>query len=192
MEKQLNESSTSKDRRKKKLLIFVNSNHDNIFSMINLLNHARQAEVYLYTALVYFCNNNFKKAQKTLSQVIIKGKTFFSLPLFRTIRLVNLMVLYEIGDFDAIQYECRSIKREFSQKESSFRTENLMLKFVNKPLNIILQEHRTKLLKKFLPELEEIRHDIFEAQMLKIFDFTAWIESKISKKSLQNIFEEKF
>ena len=125
-----------------------------------------------------------------MQQVIIRGKTYYSLPLFRTIRLVNLMTLYEIGDFDLIQYESRSIKREISRSKKMYRTENLMLRFVNRPPQILLPLQRTKIWEKISHEIVDIRKDIFESHILKIFDFTAWIESKITKISMQKIIEK--
>jgi hypothetical protein len=41
------------------------------------------------------------------------------------------------------------------------------------------------------PELEVIRQDIFEQQALRIFDFTAWIESRIRRIPLDEVMKEK-
>ena len=172
-------------------LKLINNHHNDVLDKIHLLNPARQAEVYLYTALVHFGNNDYHKAQKALRQVIIKGKTFYTLPLFRTIRLVNLMVNYETGDFDMIQYESRSIIREISRNEKMYHTEHLMLRFVSKPPQILVPIQRTKMWEKISPELDKIRNDIYEIQILKIFDFTAWIESKLRRIPLGKILAEK-
>ena len=39
------------------------------------------------------------------------------------------------------------------------------------------------ILGKIKPRLDDIRQDVFEAQLLKIFDFSAWIESEILRTS---------
>ncbi|MDR1172481.1 MAG: hypothetical protein LBL24_08520 [Bacteroidales bacterium] len=163
-------------------LKLLNLHQNDVLDRLHLLNPARQAEVCLYTALVYFGNNDFRKTQKALQQIIIRGKSFYFLPLYRTIRLVNLMTHYETGDFDMIQYESRSIKREISRNEKIYRTEHLMLRFVGKPLQ---PGQKAKMWEKLSPELDGIRNDIFETHILKIFDFTAWIESKLRRSALK-------
>ena len=101
------------------------------------------------------------------------------------------MIQYEIGNFDTIQYETRSIRREISKSEKAYRTEHLMLSFLNKPIQNMLSKHREKIWKKMEPEFEELRNNIFEMQMLKMFDFAAWIESKIRHIPLDKILIEK-
>jgi hypothetical protein len=46
---------------------------------------------------------------------------------------------------------------------------------------------RMQLLDKTLKEFNEIRKDVFEMQILRIFDFTAWVESMIRKIPLSEV-----
>ncbi|MBP6979069.1 MAG: hypothetical protein PHD61_13105 [Bacteroidales bacterium] len=41
-----------------------------------------------------------------------------------------------------------------------------------------------------MKEFSEIRQDVFEIQILRIFDFTAWIESLISKVPLSDVLHQ--
>lgn len=172
-------------------LDLLNQRQEDILDKTHLLSLTRQAEICLYTSLVHFGNHDLRKAQKALLQIIIRGKSFYFLPLYRTIRLVNLMIQYEYGNSDTIQYETRSIKREISRGEQAYRTEHLMLKFINRLPAVILPGEREKVWKKAAPELDELRQDIFEMQILKLFDFTAWIESKIRRIPLQKVLSER-
>ena len=171
-------------------LKLLNLHQTGTIDRLHLLTPVRQVEICLYMALVYFCNNDFRKARKVLQQIIIRSKNFYFLPLYRTIRLVNLMAHYETGEFDLIQHESRSIKREISRSEKMYRTEHIMLQFAGKPPSVVPGQ-RAKIWEKLSPELNGIRNDIFEKQILKIFDFTAWIESKLCRTSLQKILEER-
>jgi hypothetical protein len=153
---------------------------DNLFTKINLLSLPRQAEFNLYTSLVYIGLKDFHKAREALNQIILIGKNYYNLPLYRTIRLVNLMLLFEMNDTVRIKSETRSIRRDMHEIEKGYRIERIMLNFVNKNLPAYLQK-REELWTKMYPELEELRNDVFEHQVIKIFDFTAWMESKIMK-----------
>ena len=154
---------------------------ESLLSKINLLSLPRQAELNLYIALVYIGLKNFHKARETLNQSIMLGKNYFNLPLYRTIRLVNLMLLYEMRHSDLIKSETRSIRRDMKDIGKGYRIERIMLNFVNKQNLPAYAQKREEYWEKIYPELLELHSDIFELQVIKIFDFTAWIESKILK-----------
>jgi hypothetical protein len=161
----------------------MNLYKDTLFDKLFTLNRARQAELCLYTALIYFGNSEYHNAHKFLNQIILRGKNYFYLPLYRTIRLVNLMILYKMGDFDLIKYEIRSMKRDLLDAAKDYKIESFLFKFLSKQLPATSQK-REQLLEKTLKEFTEIHQDVFEKQILRIFDFTAWVESLLRKVPL--------
>lgn len=169
----------------------INNHKENLYDKANLLIQAKQAQLSLYTAITYLGVNDFTKAKKTLSQIITSGKNNYSPALFRTIRLVNYLILYELNDFDFIAFESRSIKREIQNKEKTYRIELLILSNFNKPINNLDKTERNKLWLKLEPKLLEFQNDKFELQLLKTFDFTAWIEAKVKNSSLSDILKQK-
>ena len=61
----------------------------------------------------------------------------------RTIRLVRLIAYYETQEFELIRYESRSITRNLSSpKEQTFKTEHIVLWFLNKSNLPILRKDR--------------------------------------------------
>ena len=57
----------------------------------------------------------------------------------RTIRLVRLIVFYEVQEHELIQYESRSITRSLSSpKEQTFKTERIILWFLLRFINHII------------------------------------------------------
>lgn len=163
---------------------------DNLYNKLFSLNRARQAELCLYTSLIHFGNSEYQKAHKFLSQIIIRGKNYYYLPLYRTIRLVNLMIIYKLKDFDLIKYEIRSIKRELSKSEHGYKIERFLLGFLQKDIPS-LQNKRKKLWDKYRDDLNSIQDDVFEQPVLRIFDFTAWVESLLLQKPLSKTLREK-
>lgn len=168
-------------------LDLMNEYKENLYSKSHLLSLSLQAELSLYSALILFGNKDFKSAHKYINMIILKGKNYFNLPLYRTIRLFNLMILHELKSFDLIAYETRSMKREIRSADKSYKIEKFILKFLNKTDFPLIQKKRDKLWEANSKEIEELRNDIFEQQLLKIFDFTAWIESKIRKIPLGEV-----
>jgi len=167
--------------------VHLETNGEAVFSKLQLLSLTRQAELCLYTSLVYFCNKDNKKAHKFLNTIILKGKDFHFLTLYRTIRLVNLMILNEFGDHNLIASEIRSIKREVKGYIKGYQIEKIMLSYLNKLKEPISNRTREILWQKADGQLQLFRNDVFERQVLKIFDFTAWIESKIKKIALEDV-----
>ncbi len=167
-------------------------NHMEIFiEKMHLLGLTRQAELSLYASLIYFGAKDFRKSHKFINKIILKGKNYYYLPLYRTIRLVNLMILNELKEFNVISHETRSIRREMKEYDKGYQIEKAMLSFVNKQDLPVTNRKRELLWEKTEKEIEKFRHDIFEQQVLKIFDFTAWIESRIRKRSLSEVLKGK-
>ncbi|MCU0370610.1 MAG: hypothetical protein MUC31_04275, partial [Bacteroidales bacterium] len=103
-----------------------------LYDKLFTLNRARQAELCLYTALIYFGNSEFQKAHKFLNQIILRGKNYYYLPLYRTVRLVNLIILYKLGDFELINYEIRSMKRDSVYTGKDYKIEKFLFRFLNR------------------------------------------------------------
>ncbi|MCF8379304.1 MAG: hypothetical protein K9H49_06990 [Bacteroidales bacterium] len=169
----------------------LNKGMKTIYTKMKLLSLTRQAELYLYAALVYFTNRKYREAHSYLKNIIIEGKEFSYLPLYRTIRLTNLMILYELKDFDLIEYEARSIKRGIRKMEKGYLLEKAMLRFINSRNAVQINEKKDGLWKKIIKDLDFLSQDVFEGQVLKIFEFTAWIKSKITKEALSEILKSK-
>lgn len=87
-----------------------------------------------------------------------------------------------------IKHESFSVYRGLSKKkEQSFKTEHIILHFLNKRDLPILKKDRETLWEKLSPEINSLHNDKYENQLLRIFDFTAWIEAKILKEKLSDV-----
>lgn len=164
---------------------------EDLYKRSHLLSLARNAELSLYTALIHFGLRDYTKAQKALNKIIFIGKNYSYLPLYRTIRLVNLMVLYEKKDFDLIKSETRSIKRDMNVVGKEYKIERSVLSFVNKQNLPISGMKRKALWEKIKYDFDKMHHDIFEQQITRLFDFSAWMESKIRKIPLSEVLGNK-
>ncbi|HLO92030.1 MAG TPA: hypothetical protein VK172_12775 [Lentimicrobium sp.] len=164
----------------------MEENKAGIYSKFHSFSMARQAEICLYTSLIFFGNKQYQKAHKFLSQIIIRGKNYYYLPLYRTIRLVNLLILYKLGDLELIGYEIRSIKRDLSGAVKGYKIEKILLKFLLKELPSNTAR-RDLLWKRYHTEFKALENDVYEQQVLHIFNFTAWVESVITQRGLGEV-----
>jgi hypothetical protein len=153
----------------------------------------RKTEISLSIALIHIGLLDYKKAQKMLINEITGNENLHTFPLYRTIRLINLIIHYELNNMEYIRTESRSIKREISREKKAYRSEHLIINLLNRNKNELRSSGgREKLRRKTAPELTDIRNSVFENQMLKFFDFTAWVESKICKTPLSEVLKSRF
>lgn len=131
-----------------------------------------------------------KEAQKSLKSVFSTGKIFRHLPLFRLVRLVNLLILVESGGSDFIDVEVAALKRASSGEKLS-KTERLVLKFIQDYPLPCYQKMRNRMWNAYKPKVASIRQDKLERKVLKYFDFLSFIESRITGRSLRNVLERK-
>jgi hypothetical protein len=143
-----------------------------------------RAELSLYRSLIQLGLKNYKKAQRSLLSEIVRGHDIYILPVYRTLRLVHLIIHYHLGDMDLVHFEARSLRREITKVEKAYRAEQLILSYLSREKKILLPKDREKMWKKYEPLLEELRGDVYEKQLLKTFDFTAWLESDIRRMDL--------
>lgn len=159
---------------------------NSLFDKFSSLDRDRQTELCLYTSLIYLGTSEYKKAHKFLNRIYLDVKNYSFLPRYRTIRLVNLIILYKLTDFDLIKYEIRSMKRDLSAAEKEYKIEHFLFRFLSKPPSAF-SLHRYNQWEYVKDIIEEINHDVFEQQILRIFDFTAWVESQVKKTPLSQV-----
>jgi hypothetical protein len=161
------------------------SYQETLFNNLNLLDFGKQAEVFLYSALIYMVAENPAKAHQELNHILLKSKLFQSLPIYRTFRLIHLMVHFELGNNDYIQHEIRSIKRGLNGYDhKSYLLEKIIFKFLMIEQLPSLAKEKTILWKKIEKEFEKIELYKYEIQLLNIFNFKLWIKAKIFRSSL--------
>ena len=167
--------------------IWIAEHQASLIDKILLLKEQQQAEMSLYIALIHLGNGEYRKARKRLSATIGRGH-LYSLPLFRTIRIVNVMIHYELGDVDYIQSEIRSIKREMSKNKGyNLKVESFLLKFLNYSFADTNRKKRAEIWESMAEEVHALYADKYETQILRKFDFVAWVEAKIFEVPLSDI-----
>lgn len=166
---------------------------DVLFKKMHLLDLSKQAELYLYTSLIYIGTGNMNRAHHFLSKVLMESKLYYSLPVFRTFRLLHLLVHYELGNDDFIASETRSFKRGLNaSRTKTYLLEKIVLKFVQEKRVKNAAAIKADAWKKIKKEFETIRNDKYEIQILKIFDFESWIEARLSNKPFRLIVKERY
>lgn len=146
-----------------------------------------QLKLSLYSSILYLCLGKPDRARRSMKKILSAGKSFFTLPSYKTARLVNLLIQAELGNYDFFANEINSIKRTIGQEKQIYSTEKLFFRFLQTlPLPVYKKDRERQWLQ-YKKEIAKIHQNIYENQLLKTFDFTAWIESKFTDIPLQKI-----
>ena len=146
-----------------------------------------QLKLALYSSILHLCLGEPSKARKSMKKILGSDKSFHTLPSYKTARLVNLLIQAELGNYDFFANEISSIKRTISYEKQMYITEKLLFRFLMAHPLPIYRKDREKLWAQYQKDITRIRQDKYEKQLLKTFDFTAWIESKLTNIPFREI-----
>jgi hypothetical protein len=106
-------------------------------------------------------------------------------------RLLHLMAHYELGNFELMEYLTKSVYRFMAKKENLTVVEEEMFKFLRKSFHV----GRNKLqqeLEKFLDKIKGLEKNRFETRAFAYLDIISWVESKVYKKTMGEILQDKY
>lgn len=166
-------------------------NEEGIYKKAHLLNPESQLKLLLYTSLLFISIHDFTNARKHIKKIFLSDKTFHTLPSYKIARLVYLLLLVELDKTDAIENEINSIKRDIQFERQVYATEKLLFKFVLAHPLPAYSKSREKMWGQYKKEMDKIRNNKYERQLLKTFDFLAWMESKLTKRPFGEVLREK-
>lgn len=146
-----------------------------------------QLKLALYSSILHLCQGEPAKARKSMKKILGSGKSFHTLPSYKTALLVNLLIQAELGNYDFFANEISSIKRTIGYEKQVYITEKLLFRFLMAHPLPIYKKEREKLWSQYQKDIICIRQDKYEKQLLKTFDFTAWIESRLTHIPLKDI-----
>lgn len=106
-------------------------------------------------------------------------------------RIRNLILHYELGNYDLLEYAVRSTRKYLSGAERIYKFEKLVLDFVVKAMNAAPEKEKQALYDRLKFDLVKIADDPFEKSALEQFDVISWLESKIQKKDFADILRTK-
>ena len=143
-------------------------------------------------ACLYFGAGNFSQSAKTLNKIINITSTDLREDLHCFARIMNLVCHYELGNFDVIKHYIISTYRFLLKKDDLRLFQKFVLSFLK---NLSTDTDAKSLLGQFenlKSQLLTLVDSPYEKRAFIYFDIISWLESKIEKRSVQEIIKEKF
>ncbi|MDR0754923.1 MAG: hypothetical protein LBF04_06000 [Prevotellaceae bacterium] len=169
----------------------IAKHNDCLLKNMSLLRLDIQLDLLINLTVLDIATGNIKNARKHMKTIMSSGKVFYVLPAYRHARLINLILQAESENCDFFENEIKSIKRSIRYEKHLYITEKLLFKFIQNYYLLNDRKIRKKLYQRFEKEAIKIRQNKYEQQLLVVFDFISWMQSKLTNRKFNEILAEK-
>lgn len=151
------------------------------------LHKENELEFCFALACVYFGAGKMNKALFWLNKVLNENEPTLRQDIFMYARVFNLVVHYELGNYDLLEYISRSTQRFLNKKHRAHAVETLLIESIKKLARTTEPTLRKELFASFHKQLIELVKDPGESMVLKYFDLLSWAESHVHGRSFSDV-----
>lgn len=144
------------------------------------LNKEQVVTLYYYIAYFYFAAGDFNKSLSWLNKVLNDNENTLRQDVYSYARLFNLIVHYELGNFDLLEYITKSTQRYLSKRHRDFGLEKLVIDTVRKLIRTTEAEKKLILFEQLAENISSGLEHPEDRIVLKYFDFVEWAQSKLT------------
>ncbi len=134
-------------------------------------------------ASVYFGAGMYKESLQWLNRVLNDNETNLRQDIYSFSRLFNLVVHYELGNYDLLEYVIKSTFRYLSKRRRDHALEVTILNYMRKLARNKKKTDEKGIFVSFAEELDTCLKTETDRTILAHFNYPAWIQSKLSGKT---------
>ncbi len=138
-----------------------------------------ELEFYFMLSTVNFGAGNMSRSLHWLNKVLNDPEPALRQDIFTYARLFNLVVHYELGNFELLEYMVRSTQRFLSKRHRAYGVEAALIDHIKKLARTSSSEAKRTLFISLRDRLNELMEDPNESTVLKYFNICAWVGSKV-------------
>jgi tetratricopeptide (TPR) repeat protein len=143
--------------------------------------------LYYYMAYLHFGAGQFNKALHWINRVINDNENDLRQDLYGYARLFNIVLHYELGNSDLLEYTIKSTARYLQRRMRDYEIEKLILDQFKKLIRLRNTTAKKEQLLEFQYKLNLLAGGDECNALFRYFDFSAWIESQLEHVSLETI-----
>ena len=133
---------------------------------------------------------DYKKALQYLNEVLNDNEQNLRRDIYSFARLFNIVIHYELENYDFLEYVVKSTNRYLSKQERDYQIENVCIKHIRKLSKTIDGVNRLEIFEKMEEEISELLQDHNERVVLEYFNISAWVKSKLNKTGFDQTIKE--
>lgn len=146
--------------------------------------------LYYYMAYLYFGAGQTHKALHWLNRVNNDNENDLRRDLYGYARLFNIVIHYELGNTDLLDYTLKSTTRYLQKRGRDFSAEKLILDQFKKLLRTPGASAKRSQYLEFKSELEALLTNEESKALIKHFDFMCWVNSKLEQTTFEQIAQQ--
>ncbi|MGL4599050.1 MAG: hypothetical protein ACRCYO_16140, partial [Bacteroidia bacterium] len=148
------------------------------------VNKAREIAFCHNIGMSYLLLHDWKKSLHWIERIIKQEKTEHRQDLQHTARMLRLVLWYELGKHDLLEYELINVERFLRKRKAWFAYESTVVKFFGKLL-LADGADKKKLLQKFSDQLKLAVEGNTSAALPGSSELAYWAASYLSGKSMR-------
>lgn len=147
---------------------------------------------YFQYFYIHFGNSNYDEALNYLNLWLNLPRSIERKDLQSLARMLNLIIHYEMKNYELVFYLIKSTKRYLRSRNRAFEFEKSLLQFFQKAIKPQNKKTLLEALKKLKLTLTEVSEKPSEKVMLQYFDFMSWIDSKIENRPFSKVVADRY
>jgi hypothetical protein len=151
------------------------------------INKEEEMLFYYNISRAYFGIADYKQSLKYINIVLNDSESGLRDDVYTFARLLNLIIHYELGNYDLLDYTIKSTKRYVTKSNRNYQFEAVFLKNIKNIIKVKQNELAADVFKNFKQNLEKVLTDPYERVALEYFDFISWLDCKIENKTCSEI-----
>jgi tetratricopeptide (TPR) repeat protein len=175
-------------------LVYADMAREQLQLFENRLFASNKVSLYHDMFYIYFGCRKYEQALEWLNKLLNETTLGVREDIQVTARLTNLILHYELGNYDLLPYLLRRTYSFMLKRKRLHKLEKIVLQFLGKLLhsNPHVKKEINALFTEIKNALEKLMRDPDEAMVLtEYFDYISWLESKISGRLFEKIVREK-
>lgn len=143
------------------------------------VNKEQKLIFYYIISYIYFGAERYKEALQWINKVLNDNENTLRQDIYSYARIFNLVIHYELGNYDLLEYIIKSTNRYLNKKDREYKIETLLIEYIKRFSKLPEGDQKQKLYIELREELDEHFKESSERVILEYFDFKAWILAKI-------------
>lgn len=157
----------------------------------NKINNVRVAFLCFNSACLQVGAENYAEALKWTNRLLNDVDIDKSEDIYCFAQILNLVIHLELKNNRLLPYALKSTSRYLETRNRKYQFEECMLEFVKDAIKTDDSSEMKNRYSKLQVELDDLSKNEFEKTAFEYFDFPAWVEHKVSGRTMMEIVKEK-
>lgn len=134
-------------------------------------------------AYALFGLEDYKSALRFINDILNENEKELRQDVYSFARIFNLIIHYELGNYNFIEYDSKSTQRFLNKYEKDYQIEKVFMKYIKKIAREEFAPNKKEIFQNFFDEVNVLLKDPQEQVILEYFNVKAWVFSKLKRIS---------